>query len=114
MAQIDIKLSNGTTQQLTLPSVSGRQTIPIKRAGAVSNIPFENFIMADDTTVFIFVLTAFVSSGLLTNQNPTIMRYGFNRLSDAMVKPTAINGDQFKFQYDKIGIFSLQIYKINK
>tara|TARA_Y100000593_G_scaffold93520_1_gene188657 strand:+ start:13827 stop:15077 length:1251 start_codon:yes stop_codon:yes gene_type:complete len=101
MANLDLKFSNSTTQQLSLPTVDGIQHIPITRGGSTTNIPFERFILADDSTVFIFVLTAFITSGgLLKNQNPKIFHYGFGTLKDAMVSPSADPGlDVWDFQY---------------
>ena len=100
MANIDLKFADTTSQQLALSTVDGIQHIPITRNGAITNIPFERFVLADDSTVFIFVLTAFISSGLLKNQNPEVFHYGFGALKDAMVAPTADLGtDVWKFQY---------------
>ena len=100
MPNIDLKFANTTTQQLTLPSVDGIQHIPITKDGSIVNVPFERFILANDSTVFIFVLTAFISSGFLKNQNPEIFHYGFGTLKDAMVVPTADPGSNaWNFQY---------------
>ena len=62
MANIDLKFADTTSQQLALSTVDGIQHIPITRNGAITNIPFERFVLADDSTVFIFVLTVFDTS----------------------------------------------------
>ena len=58
------------------------------------------FILANESTVFIFVLTAFISSGFLKNQNPEIFHYGYGVNKDVMVVPEAnFGGDVWEFQY---------------
>ena len=65
MSTLDFTFSDNSTQQLTLPTVDGIQSVPIVRGGVSQNVPFERFILADESSVFIFVLTAFISSGIL-------------------------------------------------
>jgi len=100
MANIDLNFSDDTTQQLTLTTVNGIQNIPIVFNGTTTNVPFERFVLADESVVFIFVLTAFISSGMLLNQNPSKFRMGFGLNKNAMVVPTrGAQGDVWDFQY---------------
>ena len=78
MGTIDLKFSDDTTQQITLSTVNGVTNIPVVFNGSSTNVPFERFVLADESVVFIFVLTAFISSGLLLNQNPTKFRSVIN------------------------------------
>ena len=106
MAEIDLEFADDTTQQLTLPSVDGIQHIPIIYNGSAINVPFERFILADESVVFIFVLSAFISSGILQNQNPVPFRMGFGLNKDAMVVPEKNTGDVWNFKYNIRFIFS--------
>ena len=100
MGTVDLKFSDDTTQQITLSTVNGVTNIPVVFNGSSTDVPFERFVLADESVVFIFVLTAFISSGLLLNQNPTKFRFGYGLNKHAMVTPVRNSGgDVWNFQY---------------